>query len=207
MEAANDKRKAVIFDIGNVVLDWNPRYLYRKLLSDEQAVEQFLNKIGFFEWNLEQDWGRSYREGMALLCQKFPEDQALIRAYDERWGESVAGPIQGTVDLIQTLKQAGYPLYGLSNWNQEKFRLTRGRYAFFDWFDDIVVSGEVKLAKPDPRIYQLLLARIDRPADECIFIDDSATNTAVARELGFTAIHFESPAQLENEFRRMNLIR
>ncbi len=207
METTNHKSPAIIFDFGGVLMDWNPRYLYRKLFNgDDEAVEQFLNEIDFVKWNFEQDRGRSFAEGVAWLCGKCPEHQALIRAYDERWEESIAGPIQGTVDLLHALMRAGYPLYGLSNWSVEKFLLAQAKYPFFQWFDDILISGAAKLVKPDPRIYARLLERIGRPAGECLFIDDSLTNLAVARELGFTTIQFESPAQLENELQEMKLI-
>ncbi len=207
MKTTNHNHPVIIFDFGGVLMDWNPYYLYRKLLNgDDQAVEQFLGEIGFTEWNLEQDRGRSFREGVIGLCAQFPEHQALIRASDERWEESIAGAIQGTVDLLQALKQAGYRLYGLSNFSVEKFEIARRKYPFFDWFDDIIISAAVGMVKPDPRIYALLLERLGRPARECIFIDDSPTNLVAAREMGFTTIQFDSPAQLENELRQRQII-
>ncbi len=197
---------AIIFDFGGVLIDWNPRHLYRKLLDDEQAVEDFMREIGFAEWNHEQDKGRPFPEGVAELSAKFPQYRDLIQAYDLRYDESILGPIQPTVDILRRLKQAGYPLYGLSNWNGDKFSSVRRQYPFLEWFEDIVISGDVKLAKPDPRIFQVLLARIGRTAGECLFVDDSAANIATAQQLGFATIHYRSPEQLEETLRRMGLL-
>ena len=194
--------QAIVFDFGGVLMDWNPRYLYRKLLNDD-AVEALLSRIGFKEWNEEQDRGRSFAEAVAELCAKFPDDAALIRAYDERYEESLAGSIQGTVAILSTLKQVGYPLYGLSNWPTEKFNLVRPKYAFFEWFDSIIVSGDVKLIKPDPRIFAVLLEQINQRAEDCLFIDDSPVNIVAARRLGFQTIEFESPEQLNSELHRL----
>jgi 2-haloacid dehalogenase len=199
---------AIVFDFGGVLLDWNPRYLYRKLFDDNpDGVERFLAEIGFVEWNALQDEGRPFSEAVAELSEKFPHYGDLIRAYDERWEESIIGPIQSTVDILRELKGAGYPLYGLSNWSAETFQRVRHKYAFMDWFDDIVISGEVKLIKPDPRIYNLLLERIGRRAEECLFIDDSEANTAAADQLGFMTIRFESPRQLGDELSQWGLLK
>jgi 2-haloacid dehalogenase len=189
---------AIVFDFGGVLMDWNPRYLYRKLFhNDEQAMERFLAEIGFFEWNHLQDAGRPFSEAVAELCARHPQHCDLIRAYDERYEESLGGPIAESVEILRRLRASEISLYGLTNWPAEKFRLVRARYDFFSWFDAIVVSGEVCAAKPDPRIFQVLLARVGRPAEECLLIDDSPGNIAVARSLGFQTIQFHSPAQLE----------
>ena len=198
---------AIIFDFGGVLIDWDPRYLYRKLFGgDEEAMERFLEEIHFMEWNVKQDAGRPFSEAVAEHCAKFPQYCDLIRAYDERYPESLSGPIQPTVEILRTLKQAGYPLYGLSNWPQEKFILVQPKYEFFGWFDDIVVSGAVGMAKPDPRIFHLLLERIGRPASECLIIDDSAENITVACELGFRTIHHQSPEQLKRELNQLGIL-
>ena len=188
---------AIIFDFGNVLVDWDPRYLYRKLFdNDEEAMESFLQEIGFMEWNMQQDAGRSFNEGVEELCDRFPEHCDLIRAYDERWEESIGGPIWSTVEILDRLRMLGYPLLALSNWSAEKYALISKKYMFFDWFDDILLSGDLRVAKPDERIFQLLLERIGRPAGECTFIDDSIKNIEVARDLGFDVIHFTSAQQL-----------
>ena len=199
--------RAIVFDFGGVLMDWDPRYLYRKFFNgNSSAMERFLTDVNFMEWNLQQDKGRPFTIAVAELSQQFPHYAHLIKAYDERWAESIAGPIQPTVNILRALKQAGYPLYGLSNWSAEKFRTARSRYAFFDWFESIMVSGEVGLVKPDPRIYTLFLARIGRTAAECLFIDDSDANIAAARPLGFKTIHYQSSEQLEEELHHLGLL-
>lgn len=198
---------AVVFDFGGVLMDWNPRYLYRKFFGDDpEAIDRFLQEIDFTGWNLHFDRGRPFSEGIAELSRRFPVYRELIQAYDQRWEETLAGAIQPTVDILQSLKQAGHPLYGLSNWSAEKFAAVRTKYEFFDWFEAIVLSGDVKLIKPDPRIFEVLLSKIGRAASECLFVDDSVHNIAVAKELGFHTIHFQSPEQLKTELRQKGLI-
>lgn len=188
----------IIFDFGGVLMDWDPLYLYAKFFEgDRDAAQKFLDEIGFADWNARQDSGRSFEEAVRILCAKYPEHCDLIRAYYERWEESISGPIWPTVKILESLHAAGYPLYALSNWSDEKFALVRKHYAFFDCFEDIVISGAVRIAKPDPRVFRLLLDRIGRPAETCLLIDDSETNLAVARDLGFEVIHFRSPEGLK----------
>ena len=198
---------AIVFDFGGVLIDWNPRYLYRKLFTDDAAaMERFLDEVGFVEWNLEQDRGRAFAVAVSELSGRFPHYAGFIRAYDERWEESIGGAITPTVALLGALKQAGFALFGLSNWAAETFQRIRPRFPFFDWFDAIILSGEVKIIKPDPRIYAILLERIARPASECLFIDDSPANVAVAEALGFQTILFQSPEQLADELSRRGLL-
>ena len=158
------------------------------------------------EWNLQQDKGRPFTKGVAILSGQFPQYTHLIQAYHDRWKESIGELITGTVDLLKQLKQAGYPLYGLSNWSAETFPYARAKYDFFDLFDDMVISGEVGHVKPDPEIFQILLAKIGRPAQECLLIDDSLPNIDQANKMGFVTIHFESPAHLEKELKQLHLI-
>jgi 2-haloacid dehalogenase len=202
MSLRSGRTPAMVFDFGGVLLDWNPRHLYRQLFAhDPEGMERFLVEVGFAAWNLEQDKGRPFAVAVAELSREFPQYADLIRAYHERWDESIAGPIQATVDVVAALKEDGFPLYGLSNWSAETFRRVRPRYDFFDWFDAIVISGEVGLAKPDPQIFATLLHRIGRAAGECLFVDDGEDNIAVARGLGFDAIRFETAEQLARELR------
>ncbi len=191
------EKSCIVFDVGGVLIDWDPRYLYRKLFNgDESAMEHFLEEVDFFEWNWQQDAGRPFKIAVAEACKKYPQYCELIQAYDERYLESIGGQIEGTVTILQELKQAGYSLYGLSNWPAEKYILVRPRFAFFDCFETIIVSGEARIAKPDPRIFELLLERAGRTADECLLIDDSMKNLEVAQKIGFQTIHFKSPTQL-----------
>jgi len=191
---------AVVFDFGGVLVDWNPRHLYRKIFSgDEDAMERFLEEIRFYEWNQKQDAGRTFSEAVEDLCKDFPQHCELIRLYDLRYEESINGPIWGTVAILEKLKSSGYLLYGLSNWPEEKYRLVRPKYSFFELFDDIIISGEEKVAKPDPRIFAILLGKIQREPWQCIYIDDSKQNIEVALELGFRCIHYQSPGQLDSD--------
>jgi len=190
-------RPVIIFDFGGVLLDWDPRYLYRKLFDgDEAGMERFLADVDFYAWNLRQDEGRTFAEGVAAGCAAFPQYCELLRAYDERWAESISGPLWGTVEILERLKADGYALFGLSNWSAEKFDLVRPTYAFLGYFEKVVLSGEVKILKPDPRIFQATLDAIGYTAGECLLIDDSQKNVEAARGMGFQTIHFQSPPQL-----------
>jgi len=190
---------AIVFDFGGVLMDWNPRHLYRKLFDDPEEMERFFEEIGFDVWNLEQDRGRPFSEGVAVLSRQFPHRAELIAAFHERWEETITGPIEETVQILAELKELGYPLYGLSNWSAETFALVRPRNSFFDWFDLIVLSGEERVTKPDREIFDILLARAGRSAEECLFIDDSATNIAGAEALGFQVHRFSAPGVLRED--------
>jgi 2-haloacid dehalogenase len=191
---------AVVFDFGGVLVDWNPRHLYRKVFSgDEDAMERFLEEIHFYEWNQKQDAGRTFSKAVAELCKDFPQYCELIRLYDVRYEESITGPIWESVAILEKLKSSGYLLYGLSNWPEEKYRLVLPKYAFFELFDDIIISGEVKVAKPDKLIFNILLERIKRESWQCVYIDDSKQNIDVALGLGFRCVHYQSPGQLESD--------
>jgi len=199
--------KAIIFDFGGVLLEWNPRHLYRRFFPDQpQAMEQFLSEINFSEWNMQQDKGRPFAEAVTILSAQFPHHIPLIHAYHEYWEESIVGPIAGTIELLKRLKQKGHRLYGLSNWSAETYPIARRKYDFFDLFDDTIISGEVKLVKPDPAIFNLALIRIGRAPSECLLIDDSALNIIAAQKMGFATVHFESPEQLEADLTRLNLL-
>lgn len=195
----------IVFDFGGVLIDWNPRYLYRKLFADENAMEQFFDDVQFLEWNAAQDRRRSFAEGVAEHSQKFPHHAELIRAYDERWTESVGGEIAETVEILRALKAANYPVYGLSNWSPDTFARIRSQFPFLNWLDGILLSGDVELTKPDPRIFQILLTRVGRPANECIFIDDAEKNITAAQALGFHTIHYTSAEQTASELRALGI--
>ena len=199
--------KAILFDFGNVLLEWNPRYIYRRYFpDDEAAMEKFLQEVDFMEWNAQQDKGRTFAEGVAALSEQFPHYSNLIQAYHDNWKESIGGSLTGTVELLQRLKDAGYKVYGLSNWSAETFPLVREKYEFFGLLDDIVLSGEVKSVKPEPEFFEIALRRIGLPARECLFIDDAPANIAQARKMGFVTVLFQSPEQLETELHRLNLL-
>jgi len=199
--------KAIIFDFGGVLLDWDPRNLYQHYFPEQpQAMEKFLSEINFYDWNAQQDKGRSFSDAIAVHTVKFPQYAHLIQAYYEHWEDSVTGAIPGTVDILHELKGKGYPLYGLSNWSAETFPRARHKYSFFDLFDEIILSGDVKLIKPDPAIFNLLLNKIRYTAPECLLIDDSQANIDTAKKLGFVTIHFTSPERLQTELKRLKLL-
>jgi len=200
-------KPAIVFDFGNVLLPWDPRFLYRKLFNgNERKMERFLSEIEFSTWNKYQDAGRSFADGVEDLCNRYPQHCELIRAYDERYEESLGNPIWSVIDILDTLREENYELFGLTNWSAEKFNLVRNKYPFFHWFEDIVVSGEVRYLKPDTRIFQVLLDRIGRPAQECLFIDDSPVNVKAAQQIGFDTIQFHSGDQLLIEFQTRRIL-
>ncbi len=188
--------QAVIFDLGNVLIPWDPRFLFRKLLPDEAAVERFLAEVCTAPWNYAQDLGREWEEAIAERVARFPGEEALIRAYHDRWGEMLGPAIAENVAVLEVLHADGTPLYALTNWPTDKFGVARARFPFLARFRDIVVSSEVKLAKPDPRIYRLLLERHGLAAADCTFIDDSRANVEAAGALGMRGLHYQPPASL-----------
>jgi 2-haloacid dehalogenase len=198
--------KAIVFDLGNVLINWNPRNLYRKLFTDTAEMEHFLTHVCSAEWNLEQDRGRSWADAVKLLCAQHPTQAELIAAYATRWEEMLDGPIQGTVEILRELKIAERPLYGLTNWSAETFPVARLRFEFLDWFDGIVVSGNVKLVKPDARIYRHLLDSYGLTATETVFIDDSRANVEGANAVGLTGLHFTSPAALRRDLTALGVL-
>lgn len=201
-----NNKLVIVFDLGGVLVDWNPRYLYRQLIEDEAAVEKFLSEVCTPEWNLKQDAGRPFAEAVEELIVQYPDQQELIRAYHLRWEETLGGPIEGTVEILDELRRAGYTVAALSNWSAETFPVARRRFDFLNRFDVTVISGEVKMIKPDPRIFELLLEKLGRRADECVYIDDVEANVSAARRLGFRVIHFRSPAQLREELQQLGIM-
>ncbi len=183
--------KDVVFDFGGVLMDWNPRYFYRTYFKDEKQMEYFLSHICNDEWNAEQDRGRSFEEGVRLLQAQYPQYAEPIRLYKDKWGCMLKGEFPRSVDLLKRLKGQGYGIYGLTNWSAETIPLAYSRYDFFALFDGIVVSGEEKIIKPDPRIFEILLERYHLTAEDTLFIDDSRANIEAAARLGFQTILFD----------------
>jgi 2-haloacid dehalogenase len=197
----------IIFDLGAVLVDWNPHYLYRNLFTDEQEMKDFLANITTPDWNEEQDAGRSLQEATDLLVQQHPRHEANIRAYYGRWDEMLGDAIEGTVKLFKQLKNSGkYNIYALTNWSAETFPVALERYDFLNWFDGIVVSGTEKMRKPNPAFYQLLLDRYNAKAEEALFIDDNQRNILAAQKLGINSIHFSSAEQLKAELENLRVI-
>lgn len=198
--------RVVIFDLGGVLIDWNPRYLFRKLLTDEAAVDEFLGEVCTQAWNEEQDAGRPLAEATAALCARHPDRAELIAAYYGRWDEMIAGAIDDSVVILEELDRRRVPLYALSNFSAETFALARARFAFLARFRAIVLSGEERLTKPDPRLYRLLLGRHAIDPAEALFVDDNLPNVEAARRLGMTGHHFRSPAELRRELVDLGLL-
>ncbi|MBV6644195.1 MAG: HAD family phosphatase [Cyclobacteriaceae bacterium] len=186
----------IIFDFGGVLVDWNPRYLYKDVFEDNSEMEYFLKNICTEEWNLEQERGRSLEDGTRILQQKFPMFHAQIGLFYDQWETMLKCDIPETVSLLYKLKHK-YKIYGLTNWSAETISIAYDRFSFFKTFDGIVVSGEEKIAKPDPKIFQLLLDRYKIEAANTVFIDDNIDNIKTASEMGFYSIHFENPSKLE----------
>lgn len=201
MARQTTSRPAIVFDIGNVLIEWDPRHLYRKLLPDEAAVERFLTEICPPEWNIAQDAGRSWADAIAERVAVHPEHAELIRAFDLRWQEMVPQEIAASVSVLRDLKAAGAPLFAITNFSAEKFAECRARFDFLALFDDIVVSAHERLVKPDPRIYQVLFDRAGLDPAAAFFIDDSPPNVAAAEALGMPAIRFTPALDLRAEIR------
>jgi 2-haloacid dehalogenase len=202
------KRRVVVFDLGGVLIDWNPRYLYRKLFAgDDAAMEDFLANVCTVEWNERQDAGRAFADAVAELAPRHPDKAHLIAAFGNRFHEMIPGAIDGTVEILTELKHAGVPRYGLTNWSAETFAPQRERFPFLAHFDGIVVSGEEGVIKPDPRIFRILLDRYAIAPEEAVFIDDNPGNAQAAAALGIHGIHFQSPEALRRELRQLDLLR
>ena len=194
------KIQNIIFDLGAVLIDWNPRYLYQQIFQSREAMEYFLAHVCTSEWNEEQDGGRPIREAESLLLDQFPHYKSEILAFYGRWTEMLGGPIHGTVDILQGLKEKKqHGLYALTNWSAETWPKTEERFAFLSWFDGILVSGKENMKKPDVRIYRAICDRYGLEPASTLFIDDNHRNIEAAQRLGLQTIHFASPAQMETE--------
>ena len=193
--------------LGGVLLDWDPRHLYRRLFAgDDAAMENFLTHVCPPEWNVAQDAGRSFAEAEAEALARHPDKGELITAWAKHFDEMIPGAIEGTVSILNELRLRSVPLYALTNWSAETFTAQPTRFEFLAWFQGIVVSGEEKLIKPEPRIYKLLLERHAIDPTRAVYIDDSLTNAEAATALGLHGIHFTSPAQLRDELVMIGLL-
>lgn len=203
----NHAYQSVIFDLGAVLVDWNPRYLYKKIFATPEETEHFLENICTADWNEEQDAGRSLQDGTELLITQHPQFETQIRAFYGRWREMLGGPIPETVQILRKLKECGqFKLYALTNWSNETFPIALVEYEFLQWFDGIVVSGKEKIRKPQPDFYQLLLDRYAVNKANAIFIDDNIRNVKAAEEFGIESIHFQSSRQLLSELEQRGIL-
>ena len=202
--------RAVVFDLGGVLVDWNPEYVYRALIPDADERRYFLTHVCNSTWNVQQDAGRSLAEGTALLVRQFPEHTSLIEAFYSRWPEMLAGTLPDGLALLETLDAAGIPLYALTNWSAETFPYARANFPLLGRFRDILVSGEIGLIKPDPAFYHLMFDRIardlpDLQPEELVFIDDVEHNVQAARALGWHGIHHGNDRRSHLELRELGL--
>jgi len=197
--------KNVVFDFGGVLIDWNPRYLYKELFEDEDQMEYFLQNVCTPDWNEEQDAGRTLEEATNILLEQFPEHEVMIRKYYDCWEEMIKSDIAANVMVLYQLKD-NYRLFGLSNWSGETFPTAFKRFPFFQEFEGIVISGDEKMKKPDKEIYRLLLNRYQLQAEASVFIDDNAANIKVAQELGFGTVHINNGTDLASELRQMRIL-
>ena len=196
----------IIFDLGGVLIDWNPRYLYRKIFKTEEEITWFFENVCTPAWNDEQDAGRSFAEATEELVLKYPEYEVAVRAWYGRWQETIEGSLPDTVAILQQLKeQKNHRLYALTNWSAETFPWALDKFDFLHWFEGIVVSGMEKTRKPFPDFYQILFNRYNVDPARAVFIDDNIKNVIGAQAVGMRAIHFQSSAQLRQELDQLGV--
>ncbi len=196
----------VVFDLGGVLIDWNPRYLYRKIFDDEETVEWFVRDVCSHEWHEQQDKGRPAQQSVDELVARHPELKLEIHAYYERFDEMLSGPIADVVDLLAELKKQDCQLLALSNWSAEAFPEAKTPYDFLDWFDGLVISGLEKMTKPDPAFFQLMTDRYALEPGSTLFIDDMMYNIDAAGRLGFLTHHHTGAAGLAETLKSYGLI-
>ncbi|HET6543081.1 MAG TPA: HAD family phosphatase [Chryseolinea sp.] len=202
-----DSIDTIIFDLGGVLIDWDPRYLYRKIFKTEEEVTWFLQNICTPEWNDKQDAGRSFEEATQELIEKHPEWELPIRAWYDRWQETIPGPVHETVEILKHFKEnPTHRLYALTNWSAETFPWALNTFQFLHWFEGIVVSGIEKTRKPYPEFYKILFERYNIDPRRALFIDDNIKNIEGGKAVGLTTIHFQSPQQLRTDLQRAGLI-
>jgi len=197
----------VIFDLGGVLIDWNPKHLYRKIFEDEKEIDYFLSEICTPEWNEQQDAGRTFQEATEILVAQHPKFEIEIQAFYGRWKEMLGGEIEKTVDILNHLHQKKeHRLLALTNWSAESFPYALEQYGFLQLFEGILVSGVEKMKKPDPKIYELILDRYQVLAPRSVFIDDSQRNIKGAEALGINGIHFQSSEQLKTDLADLGIL-
>lgn len=197
----------VVFDLGGVLIDWNPRYLYRKLMNnDVEKIEYFLSNICTKDWNAQMDAELSFEEGVKRLKTQYPDYSTLIEAYDESWDQMLGGAKWDVVRILEELKRKNFRLLSLTNWSAEKFPIARNRYPFLNHFEDILVSGNIGLKKPDKKFYCFFLEKYNLKKENILFIDDVEENILSANEVGIPTIHFRNAAQLRVSLNELGLI-
>ena len=201
------KIDTIIFDLGGVLIDWNPDYLFDSIFTSPEEKKFFFEQVCTPDWNEEQDAGRSIEEGTNLLIQQYPDHEANIRLFYDQWEQMLNGPIQETVDIFKALKDTNqFKFYALTNWSAELFPVALNKYDFLHWFDGKVVSGEEKTRKPYKDIYQTIINRYNLTPATTLFTDDNLRNIYPAQELGLQTIHFQHPAQFKMALEELNIL-
>jgi 2-haloacid dehalogenase len=195
--------KTIVFDVGEVLIDWDPRNLYRKVFDDEQEMEFFLSDVCDYEWNYRQDAGYCWDKAIAEKIAQHPKYEEQIKLYKTRWPEMVKGGVEGSVEVLKKLKEAGWPVFAITNYHHETFALSKELWPFLNLFDGEVVSGEEKLCKPDARIYEICIERFNLVPQQCVFIDDRQENIDGAIKAGMNGILFESSGQMKTDLEKM----
>ncbi len=204
---SNKKIDTIIFDLGGVLIDWNPRHLYRKIFKTEEEITWFLENVCTSEWNDQQDAGRSFAEATEELVAQYPDHEIAIRAWYGRWEETIHGPIHDTVKILEQLKsQRQHRLYALTNWSAETFPWALANFEFLHWFEGIVVSGIEKTRKPHAEFYQILFDRYAVNPTTTLFIDDNIKNIDAANKIGLTTVHFQNADQLKMQLKAIEIL-
>ena len=199
--------KNIIFDLGGVLIDWNPDYVFKEVFKDDEKLAWFYREICTMDWNENQDAGYPLAKATEERVALFPQHEDLIRMYYGRWEEMLGDAIQDTVELLkQCVNDPALKVVALTNWSAETFPVALEKFDFLQWFEGIVVSGEEMTRKPFPDIYQTTLNRFDLKPEESLFIDDNKRNIEAAKALGIQCVHFSSPFQLEKELKKIKLL-
>lgn len=203
---AISKIDTVIFDVGNVLYRWDLRCLFEKIIDDAAELDWFLLNVVTPEWHFQHDAGRPLADMLPERIAQFPQYKSHINAYAERFNETIPGPVAGSLALVQQLADNSVPLFGITNFGSEFWQSFRPTAAIFDFFTDIIVSGDEKLVKPDAAIYNLALERFGTSAEQCLFIDDRLDNIEAGEARGIKGHHFQDAATLERELKALALL-
>jgi 2-haloacid dehalogenase len=197
---------AVLFDLGKVLLDWDPRYYYRSFIANEEALEHFVQHVIGHDWYLQMDAGKPAAQAIAERSREFPESAELIARWTEGWPVMLRGEIGGSVGILSELRSRGVRLYALTNFSAETWPLAKARFDFLSWFEDAIVSGQHGIVKPDPRIFELAISRCRLEPSRTAFVDDVPANVAAGGAAGLHAIHFASPERLRADLTAIGLL-
>lgn len=200
------KPSAVVFDIGNVIIGWNPRNLYENHFDDKDELTWFLDEVVNLKWHTEHDRGLSFAEGCERRVKQFPKYEKQIHLFNSHWRQTITGPINGTVALIKRLAGGGVPLFALSNYSAEKFPQMLEEFTFMELFKDIVISGSVGSVKPESEIFELAMEKFNLSEGQALFVDDRQENISAGERFGLIPHHFTTPENLEADLKHYSLL-